>query len=80
LSTAVIAQRVGRVVRASPGKRWARVYEIIARGTIEEALSRARHFGDVVEEVACRAVPDSELDALLGRIAARVRSSAASRL
>jgi len=75
-----MVQRVGRVVRASPGKRWARVYEIIARGTIEEALSRARHFDDVVEEVACRAVPDSELDALLGRIAARVRSSAASRL
>ncbi len=46
-------QRVGRVVRAAPGKKTARVYEIIARGTIEEALSEARHFREV-EEVVCK--------------------------
>ncbi|MFN7105131.1 MAG: DEAD/DEAH box helicase [Pyrobaculum sp.] len=47
-------QRVGRVVRASPGKKVAKVYEIVARRTIEEALSEARHFSDVIEEVACK--------------------------
>ncbi|MFN3803957.1 MAG: DEAD/DEAH box helicase [Pyrobaculum sp.] len=47
-------QRVGRVVRASPGKRVAKIYEIVARRTIEEALSEARHFSDVIEEVVCK--------------------------
>ncbi|MEM1598092.1 MAG: DEAD/DEAH box helicase [Pyrobaculum sp.] len=62
-------QRVGRVVRATQGKRAARVYEIVTRGTIEEALSEARHFDDFVEEVVCKRVPEAELDGLLGRAA-----------
>lgn len=37
-----MAQRVGRVVRAVEGKREVRVYEIVARGKIEEALSEER--------------------------------------
>ncbi|AEA12143.1 type III restriction enzyme, res subunit [Thermoproteus uzoniensis 768-20] len=47
-------QRVGRVVRRAPGKSVARVYELIARGTIEEALSESRHVDDVIEESVCR--------------------------
>jgi len=58
-------QRVGRVVRASPGKKVARVYEIVTRGTIEEALSEARHFDDFIEEAVCRRVLEKELAALL---------------
>lgn len=60
-------QRVGRVVRAAAGKKAARVYEIITRGTIEEALSEARHFNDVVEEVICKRVLEQDLDTLLNR-------------
>lgn len=60
-------QRVGRVVRATQGKKAARVYEIITRNTIEEALSEARHFDDVVEELVCKRIPESDLDALLAR-------------
>ena len=62
-------QRVGRVVRATSGKRAARVYELVARGTIEEALSEARHFDEVVEEVVCRRVAEADLESLLGRAA-----------
>ncbi|MGC9049763.1 DEAD/DEAH box helicase [Pyrobaculum sp.] len=62
-------QRVGRVVRATSGKRAARVYELVARGTIEEALSEARHFDEVVEEVVCRRVTEVDLESLLGRAA-----------
>ena len=36
-----MVQRVGRVLRWAPGKI-AKVYEVIAKGTIEEALSRSR--------------------------------------
>jgi len=57
-------QRVGRVVRASPGKREARVYEIVARNTIEEVLSNSRHFDDEVEEVECRRLHAEELKRL----------------
>lgn len=59
-------QRVGRVVRASPGKKRARVYEIVARDTIEEALSESRHFDDFVEEVVCRRVTERDVDSLFG--------------
>jgi superfamily II DNA or RNA helicase len=62
-------QRVGRVVRATPGKRAARVYEIVTRGTIEEALSETRHFDEVVEETVCRRVTESDLESLLGKAA-----------
>ncbi|MGC9130091.1 MAG: DEAD/DEAH box helicase [Pyrobaculum sp.] len=62
-------QRVGRVVRATSGKRAARVYELVARGTIEEALSEARHFDEVVEEAVCRRVTEADLESLLGRAA-----------
>ncbi|AET34252.1 helicase, possible DNA repair rad25 [Pyrobaculum ferrireducens] len=62
-------QRVGRVVRATSGKRAARVYELVARGTIEEALSEARHFDEVVEEVVCKRVTEADLESLLGRAA-----------
>ncbi|RLF00336.1 MAG: hypothetical protein DRJ57_01025 [Thermoprotei archaeon] len=36
-----MVQRVGRVLRWTPGKV-AKVYEVVAKGTIEEALSRSR--------------------------------------
>jgi DNA repair helicase RAD25 len=62
-------QRVGRVVRATPGKRVARVYEIVTRGTIEEALSEARHFDEVAEETVCRRVTESDLESLLRKAA-----------
>lgn len=39
-----MAQRVGRVIRGSPGKV-ADVYEIVTRGTIEEKLSKVRRRG-----------------------------------
>lgn len=54
-------QRVGRVVRRAPGKTVARVYELIARGTIEEALSEARHMDDVIEESVCRKFSEQTL-------------------
>jgi hypothetical protein len=57
------------VVRATPGKKTARVYELVARGTIEEALSEARHFDEVVEEVVCKRVTEADLESLLGRAA-----------
>ena len=60
-------QRVGRVVRKAPGKTRARVYEIVTRGTIEEALSEARHVDDVIEEAICRKLTDSSLKELLSR-------------
>ncbi|WP_333638966.1 DEAD/DEAH box helicase [Pyrobaculum aerophilum] len=62
-------QRVGRVVRATAGKRAARVYEIITRNTIEEALSEARHFDDVVEEAICKRLSEADLDSYLGKLA-----------
>lgn len=61
-------QRVGRVVRKAPGKTRARVYEIVARGTIEEALSESRHVDDVIEEVICRRLTESSLRDLLSSI------------
>jgi len=36
-----MAQRVGRILRGKPGKV-AKVYEVVARGTIEEALAKRR--------------------------------------
>lgn len=60
-------QRVGRVVRKAPGKTRARVYEIVARGTIEEALSESRHVDDVIEEVVCKRLTESSLRDLLSR-------------
>ncbi|ACB39609.1 DEAD/DEAH box helicase [Pyrobaculum neutrophilum] len=62
-------QRVGRVVRAAPGKKVARVYELVARGTVEEALSEMRHFDDVIEETICRRVTEQDLDAILRKVA-----------
>jgi len=61
-------QRVGRVVRASPGKKVARVYEIVTRGTIEEALSEARHFDDFIEEAVCKRVLEKELAMLFKKL------------
>ncbi|MEM1903163.1 MAG: DEAD/DEAH box helicase [Pyrobaculum sp.] len=57
-------QRVGRVVRASPGKKKAKVYEIVTRGTVEEALSESRHFDEFIEELVCRKITESDIDKL----------------
>ncbi len=46
----------------------ARVYEIISKDTIEEALSETRHFDDVVEEAVCRRVVETDLVTLLGKV------------
>jgi len=62
-------QRIGRVVRASPGKREARVYELIARGTIEEALSEMRH-SDEVEEIECKKFLVDDLHRLINHVKA----------
>ena len=59
-------QRIGRVVRASEGKKEARVYEIISRNTIEEALSENRHPSKFeVEEIECRRILHRDLNKLL---------------
>ncbi len=61
-------QRVGRVVRATNGKVEARVYEIIARNTIEEALSEERHVKGEVLEVECRRYLASEVNRLISHV------------
>jgi len=61
-------QRVGRVVRATPGKREARVYEIVTRRTIEEALSENRHPKEEIEEIECKRVLEKDLERLLTKI------------
>ncbi len=58
-------QRVGRVVRAISGKREARVYEIVTRKTIEEALSENRHPRQEIEEIECKKILAKDLDRLL---------------
>ncbi|ABW01657.1 helicase-related protein [Caldivirga maquilingensis] len=65
-------QRVGRVVRQTEGKVEARVYEIIARNTIEEALSNERHPDDEVYEKECRKYDEKDLSLLLNRVKAIV--------
>ncbi|MGC9226035.1 DEAD/DEAH box helicase [Caldivirga sp.] len=65
-------QRVGRVVRQTEGKVEARVYEIVARGTIEEALSNERHPDDEVYEKECRKYDEKDLNLLLNRVKAIV--------
>ncbi|MDW8003967.1 MAG: DEAD/DEAH box helicase [Thermofilaceae archaeon] len=44
-----MVQRVGRVLRWMPGKI-AKVYEIVARGTIEEAISRSRSLFKLLDQ------------------------------
>lgn len=61
-------QRVGRVVRATNGKVEARVYEIVTRNTIEEALSEERHVKGEVLEVECRRYLAGELQRLINHI------------
>ncbi len=63
-----MVQRIGRVVRKTEGKYEARVYEIVAKGTIEEALSSERHANDEVYEKECRKVDEKDLDNLLNRV------------
>ncbi len=71
-SSRQMIQRIGRVVRASPGKTEARVYEIIARRTIEEALSENRHPKEEIEEIECVKVLAKDLERLLRRIRNRL--------
>ncbi len=66
-----MVQRVGRVVRASEGKKEARVYEVIARGTIEEVLSEERHFRGYIAEVECKKVLAKDLERVLSKIPKR---------
>ncbi len=61
-------QRVGRVVRATPGKREARVYEIVTRRTIEEALSENRHPKEEIEEIECKKILEKDLERLLLKV------------
>jgi DNA or RNA helicases of superfamily II len=65
-------QRVGRVVRQTEGKVEARVYEVVAKGTIEEALSNERHPDDEVYEKECRKYDEKDLALLLNRVKAIV--------
>lgn len=65
-------QRIGRVVRQTEGKVEARVYEIVAKGTIEEALSNERHPDDEVYEKECRKYDEKDLPLLLNRVRAIV--------
>ncbi len=61
-------QRVGRVVRASPGgKREARIYEVISKGTIEEALSEMRHDNEI-HESECRKYLGTEVERLIRHV------------
>lgn len=60
-------QRVGRVVRASPGKREARIYEVISKGTIEEALSEMRHDNEI-HESECRKYLGAEVERLVRHV------------
>ncbi|WP_069807614.1 DEAD/DEAH box helicase [Vulcanisaeta thermophila] len=61
-------QRVGRVVRRSEGKVEARVYEIVTRNTIEQALSEERHVKGEVEEVECKSYLANQLGRLLNHV------------
>lgn len=61
-------QRIGRVVRYTEGKVEARVYEIVSKGTIEEALSNERHPDDEVYEKECRKYDEKDLRLLMNRI------------
>ena len=74
-SSRQMIQRIGRVVRAVPGKTEARVYEIVARRTIEEALSENRHPKEEIEEVECVKVLAKDLDRLLRRVKNRLAMS-----
>ncbi len=76
-SSRQMIQRVGRVVRAAPGKKEARVYEIVARRTIEEALSENRHPKEEIEEIECVKVLAKDLERLLRRIRARILQTSA---
>ncbi len=66
-------QRVGRVVRASDGKVEARVYEVITRNTIEEALSEERHVKGEVLEVECRRYLADEVRRLISHVISSTR-------
>ncbi|MFB6470121.1 MAG: DEAD/DEAH box helicase [Vulcanisaeta sp. AZ3] len=61
-------QRVGRVVRATNGKVEARIYEIVTRNTIEEALSEERHIKGEVLEVECKRYLMDEVQRLINHI------------
>ncbi len=61
-------QRVGRVVRASNGKVEARVYEIVTRNTIEEALSEGRHVKGEVLEIECKRYLANEIKRLINHV------------
>ncbi len=61
-------QRIGRVVRATEQKREARVYELVTRKTIEEALSENRHPRGEIEEIECKRILAKDLERLLRRI------------
>ena len=65
-------QRIGRVVRATQDKYEARVYELVTKNTVEEALSESRHFSDYVVEEECRDVPASRLEPLLRLVESRL--------
>ncbi len=60
-----MVQRAGRVVRAAPGKREAVLWEVVARNTIEEALSNERHVRGIIGESACVRVLARDLEKAL---------------
>jgi len=61
-------QRIGRVVRASDDKVEARIYEVVARNTIEEALSEERHVKGEVLEIECRRYLADEIRRLINHV------------
>ncbi len=67
-------QRIGRVIRWQANKRESRVYEIVAKNTIEDALSRSRHPEQEIEEIECRSISSAMLDKLLRLVRQRLSS------
>ena len=67
-------QRIGRVCRATEGKKEARVYEIITRNTIEEALSKNRHPSGEIFEIECRDIYWKNLDRYLTKILSSLKN------
>ena len=65
-------QRIGRVCRATNGKKEARVYEIVTASTCEEGYVEKRHFNDEVYEIECVRVRKEDLDKLLHHIVVTV--------
>jgi len=65
-------QRIGRVCRATEGKKEARVYEIVTASTCEEGYVEKRHFNEEVYEIECLRIKKEDLNKLLYHVATTV--------